>query len=167
MFRGRAGDQGQRPGGTPGARTVLGWMGGQGEVLENAALFAEVIFGGCIITFTGGMLDSVLRVWKATKAFMVLSISPGLMPASALEIAGSVLAGWMGTPALSRSRAAWASRTAPSETVGCKIAAASSTNTAVPGKRSHDIFGVSPFGAFVRRPGDIVTETSGSAGAFG
>jgi putative MATE family efflux protein len=41
--------------------TVMGWMGGQGPVLEQATAFARILFGGSIITFVGGMFDSVLR----------------------------------------------------------------------------------------------------------
>jgi putative MATE family efflux protein len=71
-----------------GARAVLGWMGGKGDVLENAALFAEVIFGGCIITFTGGMLDSVLRgegnvrvpaIWSTTSLCLQILLTPLFM----------------------------------------------------------------------------------------
>lgn len=71
-----------------GARTVLGWMGGKGDVLENAVVFAEVIFGGCIITFTGGMLDSVLRgegnvrvpaIWSTTSLCLQILLTPLFM----------------------------------------------------------------------------------------
>ena len=81
-----------------GARTVLGWMGGKGDVLENAVVFAEVIFGGCIITFTGGMLDSVLRgegnvrvpaIWSTTSLCLQILLTPLFMFGLGLELRGA------------------------------------------------------------------------------
>lgn len=81
-----------------GARTVLGWMGGKGDVLENAVVFAEVIFGGCVITFTGGMLDSVLRgegnvrvpaIWSTTSLCLQILLTPLFMFGLGLELRGA------------------------------------------------------------------------------
>jgi len=71
-----------------GARHVLGWMGGQGDVLDSAVVFAEVLFGGSIITFTVGMLDSVLRgegnvrvpaIWSTASLCMQIALTPLFM----------------------------------------------------------------------------------------
>ncbi|MBY0277188.1 MATE family efflux transporter [Candidatus Binatia bacterium] len=81
-----------------GARTVLGWMGGKGDVLDNAVVFAEVIFGGCVITFTGGMLDSVLRgegnvrvpaIWSTTSLCLQILLTPLFMFGLGLELRGA------------------------------------------------------------------------------
>jgi len=44
-----------------GARIVFQLMGGSGAVLEQAMLFARVLFSGLIISFTVGTFDSILR----------------------------------------------------------------------------------------------------------
>jgi len=69
-------------------RTVFGWMGGTGEVLDSATLFAHVIFGGSIITFVGGMFDSVLRgegnvrvpaIWSSASLGLQILLTPLFM----------------------------------------------------------------------------------------
>jgi MATE family, multidrug efflux pump len=44
-----------------GGETLFRAMGGRGIVLEQATRFARVLFGGLLITFTIGTLDSILR----------------------------------------------------------------------------------------------------------
>jgi len=69
-------------------RTVLGWMGGSGEVLDSATAFAHVIFGGSVITFVGGMFDSVLRgegnvrvpaIWSSSSLALQILLTPLFM----------------------------------------------------------------------------------------
>jgi putative MATE family efflux protein len=44
-----------------GGRALFGAMGGAGTVLDQAVLFARVLFGGLLITFTVSTFDSILR----------------------------------------------------------------------------------------------------------
>lgn len=44
-----------------GARALFALMGGAGAVLEQATLYARVLFGGLLISFTVGTFDAVLR----------------------------------------------------------------------------------------------------------
>lgn len=44
-----------------GARPLFRLMGGDGVVLDQATLFARVLFGGLLISFTVGTFDSILR----------------------------------------------------------------------------------------------------------
>lgn len=44
-----------------GARQLFALMGGTGAVLDQATLFARVLFGGLLIAFAAGTLDAVLR----------------------------------------------------------------------------------------------------------
>ena len=44
-----------------GARALFALMGGTGAVLEQATLFARVLFAGLLISFSAGTLDAVLR----------------------------------------------------------------------------------------------------------
>jgi putative MATE family efflux protein len=44
-----------------GGTVLFSAMGGRGAVLEQATLFARVLFGGMLITFTVGTFDSILR----------------------------------------------------------------------------------------------------------
>jgi putative MATE family efflux protein len=44
-----------------GGRVLFHAMGGQGAVLEQATLFARVLFGGLLITVSVGTFDSILR----------------------------------------------------------------------------------------------------------
>lgn len=84
-----------------GARHVLGWMGGQGDVLDSAVVFAEVLFGGSIITFTVGMLDSVLRgegnvrvpaIWSTASLCMQIALTPLFMFGLDLGLRGAAFA---------------------------------------------------------------------------
>jgi putative MATE family efflux protein len=69
-------------------RSILGWMGGSGEVLDMADGFARVIFGGSVITFVGGMFDSVLRgegnvrvpaIWSSSSLMLQIGLTPLFM----------------------------------------------------------------------------------------
>jgi len=44
-----------------GARGLFSLMGGDGAVLEQAVLFARVLFGGLLISFSVGTFDAILR----------------------------------------------------------------------------------------------------------
>lgn len=82
-------------------RTVLGWMGGSGEVLDAATIFAEVIFGGSIITFVGGMFDSVLRgegnvrvpaIWSSASLCLQILLTPLFMFVLGFGLRGAAFA---------------------------------------------------------------------------
>ncbi len=69
-------------------RRVFSWMGGSDEVLDSAAEFASVLFGGAAITFLSGMFDSVLRgegnvrvpaIWSCTSLLLQIALTPVFM----------------------------------------------------------------------------------------
>jgi len=69
-------------------RTIMHWMGGEGDVLDSATTFARIIFGGSIITFMGGMYDSVLRgegnvrvpaIWSSSSLLLQIALTPLFM----------------------------------------------------------------------------------------
>lgn len=69
-------------------RSVLAAMGGSGAVLDMADEFARVLFGGSVITFVGGMFDSVLRgegnvrvpaIWSSTSLLLQIALTPLFM----------------------------------------------------------------------------------------
>lgn len=78
--------------------TIFGWMGGEGEVLSAATAFANVIFGGSIVTFLGGMFDSVLRaegnvrvpaMWSSVSLCLQIVLTPLFMFPLGLGLAGA------------------------------------------------------------------------------
>ena len=82
-------------------RTILGWMGGSGDVLDSATIFAEVIFGGSVITFVGGMFDSVLRgegnvrvpaIWSSSSLSLQIVLTPLFMFTLGLGLRGAAFA---------------------------------------------------------------------------
>jgi putative MATE family efflux protein len=79
-------------------RVVFGWMGGAGDVLDSAAGFARVLFGGAAITFTAGMFDSVLRgegnvrvpaIWSSTSLLLQIGLTPLFMFGLGLGLPGA------------------------------------------------------------------------------
>jgi putative MATE family efflux protein len=76
-------------------------MGARGAVLDGATRFAHVLFGGAAITFTAGMLDSVLRgegnvrvpaIWSSSSLLGQIAITPLLMFGAGLGLVGAPVA---------------------------------------------------------------------------
>ena len=76
-------------------------MGAHGAVLDGASRFAHVLFGGAAITFTAGMLDSVLRgegnvrvpaIWSSASLLGQIAITPVLMFGMGLGLVGAPIA---------------------------------------------------------------------------
>jgi putative MATE family efflux protein len=81
-----------------GGRTIFGWMGGSGDVLDAATGFAGVLFGGAAITFVGGMFDSILRgegnvrvpaIWSSTSLLLQIVLTPLFMFTLGLGLPGA------------------------------------------------------------------------------
>ncbi|MEW6269628.1 MAG: MATE family efflux transporter [Thermodesulfobacteriota bacterium] len=79
-------------------RTVFGWMGGRGAVLDDATGFARVLFGGAAITFVAGMFDSVLRgegnvrvpaIWSSSSLLLQIVLTPVFMFVLELGLPGA------------------------------------------------------------------------------
>ncbi|HVN87462.1 MAG TPA: MATE family efflux transporter [Candidatus Binatia bacterium] len=71
-----------------GGAPLMTLMGGQGVVLAYATLFARILFGGAVITFVSGMLDSILRgegnvriaaVWSSISLLLQIVLTPVFM----------------------------------------------------------------------------------------
>jgi len=84
-----------------GVEQLFRLMGGRGTVLEMASLFARVLFGGSVITFTGGTFDSVLRgegnvrvpaFWSITSLGLQIVLTPIFMFPLGMGILGAPLA---------------------------------------------------------------------------
>ncbi|MGH7818640.1 MAG: MATE family efflux transporter, partial [Candidatus Binatia bacterium] len=88
-----------------GSPTLFRWMGGTGDVLEAAILFARVLFGGSLVTFLVSTFDSILRgegnvrvpsIWATVSLSLQIVLVPifmfplglGLPGAAAATIAG-------------------------------------------------------------------------------
>ena len=83
------------------SRPFFGLMGAHGAVLDGASRFAHVLFGGAAITFTAGMLDSVLRgegnvrvpaIWSSASLLGQIAITPVLMFGMGLGLVGAPIA---------------------------------------------------------------------------
>lgn len=83
------------------ARTVFGWMGGRGVVLDQAVPFARIVFGGATITFLSGMFDSILRgegnvrvpaIWSTASLLLQMAITPLLVFGAGLGLRGAAVA---------------------------------------------------------------------------
>lgn len=83
------------------ARTVFGWMGGKGAVLDQAVPFARIVFGGATITFLSGMFDSILRgegnvrvpaIWSTASLLLQMAITPLLVFRAGLGLRGAAVA---------------------------------------------------------------------------
>ncbi len=84
-----------------GAPTIFAWLGGSGAILEQATLFARVLFGGAAVTFLGGMFDSVLRgegnvrvpaIWSSTSLCLQMVVTPLFMFTFGWGLVGGALA---------------------------------------------------------------------------
>ncbi|HYV56992.1 MAG TPA: MATE family efflux transporter [Candidatus Nitrosopolaris sp.] len=84
-------------------------MGASGAVHESASRFARILFGGAVITFVGGMFDSVMRgegnvrvpaIWSTTSLMLQMVCTPlfmftfhwGLMGAPIAMLTGQLIA---------------------------------------------------------------------------
>jgi putative MATE family efflux protein len=76
-------------------------MGASGAVHASASLFARVLFGGAVITFVGGMLDSVMRgegnvrvpaIWSTTSLVLQMACTPLFMFTFHWGLVGAALA---------------------------------------------------------------------------
>jgi putative MATE family efflux protein len=88
-----------------GGRAVFQAMGGEGTVLDLAVSFSRITFGGAVVTFFGGMLDSVLRgegnvrvssIWSSASLALQMVLTPVFMftlgfglPGAAIALIGS------------------------------------------------------------------------------
>ena len=68
-----------------GGTGVFRLMGGTGAVVDAAATFGRVVFGGAVVTFTGAMFDSVLRgegnvrvpsIWSSVSLGLQIILTP-------------------------------------------------------------------------------------------
>lgn len=84
-----------------GAPTLFRLMGGQGEVLQSAVVFARVLFGGAAVTFTGAMFDSIMRgegnvrvpaIWSSMSLLLQIVLTPLFMFVGGLGLVGAALA---------------------------------------------------------------------------
>jgi putative MATE family efflux protein len=84
-----------------GAPGLFGLMGGRGAVLDGAVVFARVIFGGAVITFTAAMLDSVMRgegnvrvpsIWGSVSLVLQIVLTPLFMFVLHLGLVGAPIA---------------------------------------------------------------------------
>lgn len=84
-----------------GAPRLFALMGGRGQVLDLAALYARILFGGAAITFVASMLDSVMRgegnvrvpaAWASVSLLAQIVLTPLLMFTAGLGLVGAPLA---------------------------------------------------------------------------
>jgi putative MATE family efflux protein len=84
-----------------GAPGLFRLMGGTGVVLVSAIAFARVVFGGAAITFTGGMLDSIMRgegnvrvaaICSSASLILQMVLTPLFMFVAHLGLVGAALA---------------------------------------------------------------------------
>lgn len=84
-----------------GARGLFALMGGKGAVLERATVFAQILFGGAIIQFSGMMFDSILRaegnvriasVWSTVSIVLQIILTPVFMFGLGLQLPGAAIA---------------------------------------------------------------------------
>jgi putative MATE family efflux protein len=84
-----------------GAPALFRLFGAAGTVLDQATVFARVVFAGSAITFLGGMFDSVLRgegnvrvpaVWSTTSLVLQMLVTPVFMFVWGWGLVGAALA---------------------------------------------------------------------------
>ena len=84
-----------------GAHALFTLMGGRGAVLDRATHFAQILFGGAIIQFTGAMFDSILRaegnvriasVWSAAAIGLQIILTPFFMFVLGWDLPGAAVA---------------------------------------------------------------------------
>jgi len=91
-------------------------MGASGAVLDSASRFARVLFGGAVVTFVGGMFDSVLRgegnvrvpaIWSTTSLLLQMVFTPLFMFTFHWGLVGAPLAMLTGQLIAAVPRALW------------------------------------------------------------
>jgi putative MATE family efflux protein len=84
-----------------GAPTIFRLMGGTGGVLDQAIVFARVVFGGAAITFVAGMFDSVMRgegnvrvpaMCSSASLLLQIALTPLFMFVAGWGLVGAALA---------------------------------------------------------------------------
>jgi putative MATE family efflux protein len=84
-----------------GGPSIFALMGGTGSVRDLAVALARVLFGGCVVTYTGAMLDSVLRgegnvrvpsVWSTVSLVLQILLTPVFMFSLDLGLIGAGVA---------------------------------------------------------------------------
>jgi len=84
-----------------GGPWVFALMGGTGAVRDAAVAFARLVFGGAVVTFSGAMLDSVLRgegnvrvpsIWSSVSLGLQIVLTPLCMFVAGLGLAGAAVA---------------------------------------------------------------------------
>ena len=84
-----------------GGPSVFTLMGATGAVHDIAVDFARLVFGGAVVTFSGGMLDSVLRgegnvrvpsVWSSVSLGLQIVLTPLCMFTAGLGLPGAAVA---------------------------------------------------------------------------
>jgi putative MATE family efflux protein len=84
-----------------GARRLFALMGGSGAVLDQATLFARVLFSGLIVTFSVGTFDAILRgagnvripaICSTLSLLLQILLTPLFMYGIGLGLAGAPLA---------------------------------------------------------------------------
>src|SRR5206468_5571441 len=80
---------------------IFAALGGTGAVLDAAVGFARLVFGGAVVTFTGGMLDSVCRgegnvrvpsLWSSVSLGLQIVLTPVCMFTLGLGLPGAAVA---------------------------------------------------------------------------
>lgn len=83
------------------APSLFGVMGGRGAVLDGAVLYARVLFGGAVVTFSSSMLDSIMRgegnvrvpaIWASVSLVAQILLTPVFMFVAGLGLVGAPLA---------------------------------------------------------------------------
>jgi putative MATE family efflux protein len=99
-----------------GAPVLFRLMGGQGTVLLDAILFARVLFGGAMISFTAVMLDSIMRgegnvripaIWSSSSLLLQIALTPLFMFVARLGLLGAPIAMLTSQALAGIPRAAW------------------------------------------------------------
>ena len=84
-----------------GGPWIFAALGGTGAVLDAAVGFARLVFGGAVVTFTGGMLDSVCRgegnvrvpsLWSTVSLGLQIVLTPVCMFVLGLGLPGAAVA---------------------------------------------------------------------------
>ena len=84
-----------------GGPWIFALMGGTGAVRDAAVEFARLVFGGAVVTFSGAMLDSVLRgegnvrvpsIWSSVSLGLQIVLTPLCMFAAGFGLAGAAIA---------------------------------------------------------------------------
>jgi putative MATE family efflux protein len=84
-----------------GAPRIFAIMGGRGAILDAAVLYARILFGGAVVTFSSSMLDSIMRgegnvripsIWASVSLVAQIALTPIVMFVVGLGLIGAPLA---------------------------------------------------------------------------